>query len=105
MGKCLVVFITLAVLTTAVLLGSLFVGKTPEVPAVRDGWFGRGEKKPVDESVVPFIVNVSDDILKDLQQRLENARLGEDLENVKFQYGFQVSQIHEARHIFLLLPS
>lgn len=95
MGKCLFILITLAVLAAAVLLGCLFVGKTCEIPAVKDGWFGRGSERPMDETVIPFTVNVSNDTLKDLQQRLENARLGEDLENVKFEYGFQVRYMKE----------
>jgi hypothetical protein len=84
------------VLATLVLGGALFVGnllleKTPQKPLMKDGWFGHGTRKPdSDKSIVPFTIDVADEVLEDLQRRLENSRLGEDLENVKFQYGFQV---------------
>ena len=101
MGKFVLFLITLIILMVALLLGGLFFDKASQIPTIKDGWFGRGKKKPVDESVVPFTVNITDDVLKDLQTRLENVRLSEDLENVKFQYGFQVSFIIKLHIIYM----
>ncbi len=66
----------------------------PQLP--RDGWWGRGKaQQDTDDSVKEFQINVSDDLLIDLQQRLSNFRFGEDLENADFNYGFQNSYMKE----------
>jgi microsomal epoxide hydrolase len=72
-------------------------GPSPPRPAVKaDGWWGKGVKK-ADEgtSIRPFKVNIPDAVLKDLDTRLANTRLGEDLEESTFEYGFQVAYMKE----------
>ena len=44
-----------------------------------------------DESINPFHVSITDAELEDLETRLASARLGEDLEDTDFHYGFQVT--------------
>eukprot|EP00914_Ancora_sagittata_P001373 GHVO01003604.1.p1 GENE.GHVO01003604.1~~GHVO01003604.1.p1 ORF type:complete len:458 (-),score=46.09 GHVO01003604.1:17-1390(-) len=77
-------------------LGTLYLlgvfSPTPPRPEVKaEGWYGRGSKKSKDdESIKPFRVNVPQKDLDDLDSRLKNVRLGEDLEESTFEYGFQV---------------
>ena len=80
----------------ALYLFGVFSPDPPTPKPTPDGWWGRGSKKPdADTSVKPFKVNVPDEVLKDLTQRLGNARLGEDLEESSFEYGFQVGYMKE----------
>lgn len=60
-----------------------------------DGWFGKTEKLkdgegfPQDDiEIYPFTIKVDDEILTDLKRRLENTRLEEPMDGVKFQHGF-----------------
>ena len=68
------------------------LGQAPVRPEIKDGWYGRGQQKPDDTSIREFKVNVPEQVLTDLQQRLKTARLGEDLENnANFIYGTNVA--------------
>ena len=92
MGVFATVVLGALVLGGGILIWNLLFGKSkPKKPEIKDGWFGRGPSKPdSDRSIVPFTIDVPKDVLEDLKRRIENARLGEDLEDVQFQYGFQV---------------
>lgn len=80
----------------ALCLGGLYLlgvfSPTPARPDLKpDGWWGRGPKKTKDdETIKPFKVNIPQKDLDDLDKRLANTRLGEDLEESTFEYGFQV---------------
>ena len=66
----------------------------PELP--QDGWWGRGAKDASpDTTIREFKVQVTEETLVDLKRRLDNARLGEDLEKTSFDYGFQVNYMTE----------
>ena len=67
-------------------------GQTLPRPDITDGWYGRGKQKPDNTEIKEFKINVPDEILTDLKQRLNNARFGEDLENNEnFYYGMNVA--------------
>ncbi|XP_013789374.2 epoxide hydrolase 1-like [Limulus polyphemus] len=74
----------------------------PESPVLPDMWWGRG-KMPSDPSeypednitIRPFVINVENETLEDLNHRLDNARLPESLDNVQFQYGFHSNYLKE----------
>lgn len=56
-----------------------------------DGWFGDGEKRLDSLSITPFKISVSEEILKDLKDRLEHARLPLPLEDSNnFENGFNL---------------
>ncbi len=93
------IFLSVFVGLAAVVLFVLhkFMNHNPTVPEFpRDGWWGYGEpESDGDLSVKEFRINISDDVLKDLQQRLANFRFGEDLENTDFNYGFRTVYMRE----------
>ncbi len=93
LGRILLSVMSVAVVSLGVGLFSLhkILYQDPDLPeVVRDGWWGRGKaEQDTDDSVKEFQINVSDDLLVDLQQRLANFRFGEDLENADFNYGFR----------------
>ena len=66
---------------------ALFPSESPTVPEIK--WFGPGQPKPEDETIKPFSIHVSDDVLKDLKRRLESdiPKLAAPVENVGSQYG------------------
>lgn len=75
---------------------AVFLVKDATPPPMRDGWWGRGPKKPdTDVSIRPFKIHVADDVISDLKTRLARTRLGEDLEDTQFQYGFQSTYLKE----------
>lgn len=89
-------FIVLLAVVGFVLYACGVFSPTPSIPEFTDNeWWGRGEKKSEDASVVPFKINISEETLRDLKMRLSNARLGEDLEESSFDYGFQVKYMKE----------
>ncbi len=94
--------ILLAIFVAGVCVGLSFLYKflyqDPVPPEVKqDGWWGRRDKteQDMDDSVREFQINVSDDLLLDLRQRLDNFRYGEDLENADFNYGFRNDYMRE----------
>ncbi|XP_023310063.1 juvenile hormone epoxide hydrolase 1-like isoform X2 [Anoplophora glabripennis] len=75
-----------------VLVGIYLKGKSlfevPPLPQLEDTWWGPRDPSKEDGEIRPFKINVSDEILKDLQQRLANALpFQEPLEGVKQHYG------------------
>ena len=95
MGKLGVLLAVLAVIVSLYWAGLLTTDSSlPPLPA--DGWWGRGPKQTTEDTAVrEFKVQVPDATLNDLKQRLSNARMGEDLENTSFEYGFQVNYMKE----------
>jgi pimeloyl-ACP methyl ester carboxylesterase len=72
----------------------LFRQSPPKRPELKDQWFGRQEWKdgqplPVESTdIVPYEVNVEDQVLDDLRERLERDQIPEPLFDSKFNYGF-----------------
>ncbi|KHN79201.1 Epoxide hydrolase 1 [Toxocara canis] len=66
---------------------------TQKFEIIIDEWYGSGSRRTENEAIVPFKVNVPDDVLKDLRMRLQNARISheplEDSDN--FEYGFNAN--------------
>lgn len=81
----------------SVLIGSLilllkkirdYLYRIPPVPQLSNTWWGPGEPVGEDDSVRPFKINISDDVLEDLHHRLKNSRiLKPPLEGTKHEYG------------------
>lgn len=60
----------------------------PEKPILKDTWWGPGSPKAEDTSIKPFKINISDQVIKDLQERLSKARpFHPPLEGIQQQYG------------------
>jgi len=92
LGKLLFATLTL----TAVGIGYIFytVNQVPPVPELKSTWWGAGQPRKLDESIRSFKVNISDDILHDLQIRLDlHSHLTSPLENVNFEYGFNTNYL------------
>lgn len=64
----------------------------PPIPAYEEQWWGPGEPHPVNESIRPFRINVSQEILDDLKYRLENTLpFQKPLVGVKHHYGINTN--------------
>lgn len=91
-------------MTIKFLYGVFFAKERREDNGYKAGWFGK-EPSPLtdddvkvsveDISIRPFKIEVLEDVLTDLQKRLENTRLAEPLEDVKFLYGFNPHYLRE----------
>ncbi|XP_060535596.1 juvenile hormone epoxide hydrolase 2-like [Cylas formicarius] len=67
-----------------------------DLPTIPDTWFGPGEARADNESIVPFEVDISSDILADLQNRLLNAvPLQPPLEGAKQWYGLNTNVLQD----------
>eukprot|EP00057_Strongylocentrotus_purpuratus_P033828 XP_792956.4 PREDICTED: LOW QUALITY PROTEIN: epoxide hydrolase 1 [Strongylocentrotus purpuratus] len=100
------------VLLLAVVMGYVFsLILTPtlktETPDAGDGWWApgapqsSGSKLEQDTSLRKFTVNVSNDLLADLNLRIRNARLIEPLDNSAFEYGFNAGYMRHLQQYWL----
>ncbi|KAJ4438982.1 hypothetical protein ANN_14936, partial [Periplaneta americana] len=92
LGKLLLIITVL----TAVGIGylSYILNQVPQLPELKNTWWGVGQPQKVDESIRSFKINVSDDILHDLGIRLDlHLQLTPPLENVNFEYGFNTNYL------------
>lgn len=103
-----------SVLLLAVVMGYVFsLILTPtlktETPDAGDGWWAAGApessgnklEQDQDTSLRKFTVNVSDDLLADLNVRIRNARLIEPLDNSAFEYGFNAGYMRHLQQYWL----
>ncbi|GFT92690.1 epoxide hydrolase 1 [Nephila pilipes] len=96
----------LAALAIAVILflkfvySILFPKDQRDVKGYKEGWYGKdlppGPDNNVkeDSSIRPFKINVPEEVLIDLKNRLEKTRLEEPVVDSKFLYGFNPSYMH-----------
>nr|CAD7394413.1 unnamed protein product [Timema cristinae] len=67
---------------------------TPPQLNLQSTWWGPGKARKVDESIRPFKINISQEILDDLSDRLELLPdLTPPLEGIGFQYGFNTQYL------------
>jgi len=87
MGKLLA--LTFALI--AIFVGYIFnrhLINPPTLPTIKDEYFGPGKTKKADDTkIIPFKIDVSDELLDDLRERLNRTRFTDPLDNVQFQYG------------------
>jgi microsomal epoxide hydrolase len=92
--KCFGFFVVLAGIVVGYVyhLTSQHVPVPPELR--EDGFFGRSVA-PIkdDETIRPFTVNVPDEVLIDLKDRLKKHRPQESFEGTNFEYGFRSDQL------------
>ncbi|KAJ8938570.1 hypothetical protein NQ314_011429 [Rhamnusium bicolor] len=70
--------------------------EVPPLPKLEDTWWGPRAPSREDTAIKPFKINVSDQILKDLQQRLANALpFQAPLEGVKQNYGINTNLLKD----------
>ncbi|KAK9877265.1 hypothetical protein WA026_017656 [Henosepilachna vigintioctopunctata] len=68
---------------------------TPEKPDIKLEWWSRGDEWNEDQSIFPFKINVSDEVLNDLKYRLEHTRTPrKPLENSNCIQGLKIHFIH-----------
>ncbi|KAM9810164.1 epoxide hydrolase 1 [Syngnathus typhle] len=61
-----------------------------------DGWWGAGEKpQSEDDKIYSFEVQTSDDEIKVLQERIDNTRYSDPLEDSTFEYGFNSTYLKQ----------
>ncbi|NP_001161902.1 juvenile hormone epoxide hydrolase-like protein 5 precursor [Tribolium castaneum] len=86
MGLIIKLVLVIITVLTAYQISKLF--ETPPVPKLENTWWGPRDPSKEDTAIKPFKINVSDEILKDLQHRLANARpLVPPLEGAQQHYG------------------
>ena len=102
MGVKLLIFGVLA-LGGAYLFHSALQPDLSPVEFPKDGYFGQGNKKPDDTSIKPFKINVPNEILEDLKNRIKRARIGHlQLEDVPdFSYGFNLKTLNNFKDYWL----
>ncbi|GIY15768.1 epoxide hydrolase 1 [Caerostris darwini] len=77
---------------------SLFFGKVkPDQSGYEEGWFGKGPRPnnddSLDTSIRSFKIHVPNEVLADLQNRLQNVRYESPVEDSKFHYGFNTDYL------------
>ncbi|EFA00566.1 Juvenile hormone epoxide hydrolase 1-like Protein [Tribolium castaneum] len=86
MGLIIKLVLVIITVLTAYQISKLF--ETPPVPKLENTWWGPRDPSKEDTAIKPFKINVSDEVLKDLQHRLANARpLVPPLEGAQQHYG------------------
>ncbi|XP_071478170.1 epoxide hydrolase 1-like [Diadema antillarum] len=103
--KTPIVILILAVVCGYLISFVLFPSLLTEPPDVGSGWWGRGlpevAGKEQDTSVRPFRINVSDEVLADLKERLEKTRFVDRLEDSAFHYGFNSDFMKQVQRYWL----
>lgn len=83
-----VVVVVLSIITALLSIGAYYaLSGTGELPTIKDGWWGKGDKKDEDQTIKKITITVGDDVLEDLNQRLSKTRFFETLEGVQWEYG------------------
>ncbi|XP_017770299.1 PREDICTED: juvenile hormone epoxide hydrolase 1-like [Nicrophorus vespilloides] len=97
MGKC-VKFLFIVVTLTTVFIGIKIKEcfKSPPIPTVPEPYWGPGKQVKDGTAIIPFKINVSDNVLVDLNQRLLKHRLiTRSLEDSKHHYGINSALLGE----------
>uniref|UniRef100_A0A8C5WKE8 Epoxide hydrolase n=2 Tax=Leptobrachium leishanense TaxID=445787 RepID=A0A8C5WKE8_9ANUR len=90
------VLVPVAVGLGGVMVGWMFCGRKPKTIEMGDGWWGSGQRPRLqteDASVRPFTIEVSEEAVKDLHERLDRTRFCEPLENSQFDYGLNCAYL------------
>lgn len=90
MGVFLNVIVAFWAVLVALLLYNVlnYVLVAPEPPKINEDWWGKGDSTKEDKKIYPFKINISDEILEDLQLRLERARfIDKPLDGIAQEYG------------------
>lgn len=75
--------------------GWLSVGGIVAAAVLAVPWAGQAQDEDEGEAVRPFAVQVSDEVLADLQKRLRRARFPDELEGVGWKYGIDIAYLRE----------
>nr|CAD7193995.1 unnamed protein product [Timema douglasi] len=89
----IVLFVSIGL--TAIGIGSLYnkLTSVPPLPKLESTWWGPGQPHNVDKSIRPFRINISQEVLDDLNTRLQHVKLTPPLEGIGFQYGFNTDYL------------
>ncbi|KAG5895739.1 hypothetical protein JTB14_029509 [Gonioctena quinquepunctata] len=80
--------VTILVLSTLIYFAMKPLLEVPPIPEIGEKWWGPGLPSKEVSPIEPFRINVSDEVLKDLQYRLSDSLpLQESLEGAKQHYG------------------
>jgi microsomal epoxide hydrolase len=93
----------IAVGALAIVLSYLYIyygGSQEPMKFPTDGYFGPGKKTADDTSIKPFKINVPDEVLKDLKERIKRTRIGhKQLEDVQdFTYGMNLKTVMDFKN-------
>ncbi|KAK1791216.1 hypothetical protein P4O66_013240 [Electrophorus voltai] len=71
------------------LLCYLALKRKPKTIPFGDGWWRVGEKPPSEDTTIhSFVVETSEEMIRDLYQRIDQTRYTDSLEDCRFHYGF-----------------
>nr|CAD7263042.1 unnamed protein product [Timema shepardi]CAD7571341.1 unnamed protein product [Timema californicum] len=89
----IVLFVSIGL--TAIGIGRLYnkLTSVPPLPNIESTWWGPGQPHNVDKSIRPFRINTSQEVLDDLNTRLQHVKLTPPLEGIGFQYGFNTDYL------------
>nr|QHB21920.1 juvenile hormone epoxide hydrolase 2 [Colaphellus bowringi] len=93
MASCATIIAIIVVLVSTLLFFTVRpLLEVPPVPVLEEKWWGPGSPSKEDTGITPFKINVSDEVLKDLQYRLSDALpFQEPLEGAKQHYGMNTN--------------
>ncbi|XP_066268895.1 epoxide hydrolase 1-like [Branchiostoma lanceolatum] len=90
-----VVFVVLSAVVVGYFLNHV-LHQPLEVPEIDEVYWGKGERPTTeDKTVRKFVLNVSNDVLTDLEYRLERARFPDNFHGVQWEYGFGLGYMKE----------
>jgi juvenile hormone epoxide hydrolase len=97
-------FVKFIVLILALAIGNVIykanINEPVKVPP--ETWWGPGDPSKEDKSIVPFKINVSNEVLADLKYRLKNARdFVPSLQGIQQQYGINTKLLKEIVNFWL----
>ncbi|XP_041472191.1 epoxide hydrolase 1-like [Lytechinus variegatus] len=107
MGWKLTLFIVLSAVAVGYIIHSSLNPPLKAAPPsdIGDEWWGRGlpevSGSKQDTSVRKFRVNVSDEVLNDLDARLRNTRFVDRVEDAAFRYGFDSDYMKQVQRYWL----
>lgn len=84
-----VAIFSISVVVIPIILSRYFVNDGKPPPLDREEWWGKGDKKDdePDTNVYEFSVSLTDELLKDLEERLSKTRFFENLDGIDWEYG------------------
>ncbi|XP_063300202.1 epoxide hydrolase 1-like [Pelobates fuscus] len=92
------VLVPVAVGLGGIMVGRMICGRKPKTIEMGDGWWGSGHKsyaQSEDTSMRPFTIEESEDVIKDLYERLDQTRFFAPLENSQFHYGLNSTHLQK----------
>ncbi|GCC37381.1 epoxide hydrolase 1-like isoform X1 [Chiloscyllium punctatum] len=97
LGKYSIMLLLIFTVAVGILLYYFFFHENSKTIPEGDGWWGAGERQDIqdDETIRPFTIETSEEMIQDLHYRLDHTRFTPPLEDSRFHYGFNSSYLRK----------